>query len=66
MIKESSILAGKCYTSLPGRTSLLGVMGVGALVFSSKGLIINYGEGGATKWENAGPKLFAPPPLETG
>ena len=29
-----------------------------------KGLVINYGEGGATKWENAGPKLFAPPPQD--
>ena len=30
-----------------------------------KGLVINYGEGGATKWEIAGPKPFAPP-LKTG
>ena len=31
----------------------------------SKGLVINYGEGGATKWENLCPKLFAHP-LKTG
>ena len=30
-----------------------------------KGLVINYGEGGATKWENRGSELFAPP-LKTG
>ena len=45
--------------------------------FESKGLVINYGEGGATKWENRGSetfcappqdkvKLFAPPLLKSG
>ena len=35
---------------------------------ASKGLVINYGEGGgATKWENHGSETFcAPPPLKTG
>ena len=27
-----------------------------------KGLVINYGEGGATKWENRGSETFLPPP----
>ena len=27
-----------------------------------KGLVINYGEGGATKWENCGSETFCPPP----
>ena len=31
----------------------------------TKGLVINYGEGGATKWENRGSETFcAPPPLK--
>ena len=44
----------------------------------TKGLVINYGEGGTTKWENCGSesfcapppqdrvKLFAPTPLRSG
>ena len=32
-----------------------------------KGLVINYREGGATKWENRGSETFcAPPPPKTG
>ena len=31
----------------------------------SKGLVINYGEGGATKWENRGSETFCAP-LKTG
>ena len=31
-----------------------------------KGLVINCGGGGATKWENHCPKLFCAPPLKTG
>ena len=31
-----------------------------------KGLVINYGEGGATKWENRGSETFCAPPLKTG
>ena len=31
----------------------------------TKGLVINYGEGGATKWENHGSETFcAPPPFK--
>ena len=31
----------------------------------AKGLVINYGEGGATKWENRGSETFCTPPLKT-
>ena len=31
-----------------------------------KGLVINYGEGGATKWENRGSKTFCAPPSRQG
>ena len=31
-----------------------------------KGLVINYGEGGATKWENRRSETFCAPPLKTG
>ena len=31
-----------------------------------KGLVINYGEGGATKWENRGSETFCAPPLRQG
>ena len=30
-----------------------------------KGLVINYGEGGATKWENRGSETFCAPPPQT-
>ena len=45
---------------------------------AAKGMVINYGEGGATKWKNHGPetvcapppqdrvKLFSPPLLKSG
>ena len=34
------------------------------LLLYAKGLVIDYGEGGATKWENSGCETFcAPPPL---
>ena len=32
----------------------------------SKGLVINYGEGGATKWENRGSETFCAPPSRQG
>ena len=31
-----------------------------------KGLVINYGEGGATKWENRGSETFYAPPSRQG
>ena len=31
-----------------------------------KGLVINYGEGGATKWENRGSETFCAPPSRQG
>ena len=30
----------------------------------NKGLVINYGEGGATKWENRGSETFCAPPFK--
>ena len=30
----------------------------------AKGLVINYGEGGATKWENRGSETFCAPPQD--
>ena len=32
----------------------------------TKGLVINYGEGGATKWENRGSETFCAPPSRQG
>ena len=34
--------------------------------FNVKGLVINYGERGATKWENRGSETLCAPPLKTG
>ena len=31
-----------------------------------KGLVINYGEGGATKWENRGSETYCAPPSRQG
>ena len=35
-------------------------------IFRVKGLVINYGEGGATKWENRGSETFRAPPIKIG
>ena len=32
----------------------------------TRGLVINYGEGGATKWENRGSETFCAPPSRQG
>ena len=34
--------------------------------FLFKGLVINYGEGGATKWQNRGSETFCAPPSRQG
>ena len=36
------------------------------LVRTAKGLVINYGEGGATKWENRGSETFCATPSRQG
>ena len=45
----------------------IGGQGFWGEIVISKGLMINYGEGGATKWENRRSETFCtPPPLKTG
>ena len=37
-------------------------LGLDKYTTRGKGLVINYGEGGATKWENRGCETFCAPP----
>ena len=39
---------------------------IGEVDTDGKGLVINYGEGGATKWENRGPETFCAHPSRQG
>ena len=57
----------KCAISIYKQTILPLFDYVGFMIVScNKGLVINYGEGGATKWENRGSETFCAPPSRQG